>query len=212
MLIERFQVHPKLRDPLTPFRFRGQRVGLDNPKKNTKWPKMLSKVDPPSLFARKFSDFRSSCDLHSTAEDLKLNFSDHFGGFPKPIWSLWFAQIFGCGPNKKFLNKRGWLNFLCFFRICFYVRTTRGWDNFQKQAERKPLFLLPQIRKSGVISDSFYLHRIQKQTATNPFSPTPKKKGTWLNDMSDWEHQLKAMSLTSISNAFFLLLYEHLFF
>ena len=86
------------------------------------------------------------------------------------------------------------------------MRTTRGWDNLQNKGERKPLFFLPQIRKSGVISDSFCL-----QTATNPFSPTPKRKGTWLNDMSDREHQLKAMSLTSISNVFFLLLYEHLF-
>ena len=212
MTIERFQVHPKLRDPLTPFRLRDQRVGLDNQKKKHKMAKNVLKSWSPLSFCSKIFWFSEFVWPTLYTWRPKAKFFRSFWGIPEADLVAMICPDFWVWTKQKVFKQTRMTQFFVFFPDLFLCEDDQGVGQLPKKAEPKPLFLLPQIRKSGVISDSFYLHRIQKQTATNPFSATPKRKGTWLNDMSDREHQLKAMSLTSISNAVFLLLYEHLFF
>lgn len=142
----------------------------------------------------------------------KAKFFRSFWGIPEADLVAMICPDFWVWTKQKVFKQTRMTQFFVFFPDLFLCEDDQGVGQLPKKSWGKTIIFLPQIRKSGVISDSFYLHRIQKQTATNPFSPTPKRKGTWLNHMSDREHRLKAMSLTSISNTFFLLLYEHLLF
>lgn len=106
----------------------------------------------------------------------KAKFFRSFWEIPEADLVAMICPDFWVWTKQKVFNKRGWLNVLCFFRICFYVRTTRGWDNFQKKAERKPLFF---CHKSGnqewYLTAFIFIESKNKQPPT-PFPPPLKKR------------------------------------